>query len=278
MYNDVLTFQEIGTITNGTVTGDPDRKVRHLATDSRSLPGIEHVMFIAIRGERHDGNDYIPDLYARGIRSFLTDREPDYQGLNAASFCIVDDTLKALQKLAGEKRKHFTGTVVAITGSNGKTIVKEWISQMLQYETEVVRSPRSYNSQLGVPLSLWQLSGRYIVAVIEAGISLPGEMGRLERIIAPTIGILTNIGPAHRENFRSDSEKLVEKLQLFRNCRKLIYRSDTEVDGKGIELFLQGIHVEKVSWSLSGNAVYSCSVFRSADGKSVLKLTTGGLQ
>ena len=228
MYKEDLTFQEIAAITDGTVEGDPNRKIWHLATDSRSLPGIEHVMFIAIRGERHDGNDYIPDLYARGIRAFLTDKKPDNNGLNDASFCIVKDTLTALQKLAGERRKSFKGTVVAITGSNGKTIVKEWISQMLQYETEVVRSPRSYNSQLGVPLSLWQLSGRYSVAVIEAGISLPGEMGRLERIIAPTIGILTNIGPAHRENFSSDSEKLAEKLQLFRNCKKLIYRSDTK--------------------------------------------------
>ncbi len=278
MYSEVLTFQEIASITCGTITGDPDRKVIHLATDSRSLPGIEHVMFIAIRGERHDGNDYIPDLYARGIRSFMTDRELEYKGFEDASFCIVEDTLAALQKLAGERRKSFSGTVVAITGSNGKTIVKEWISQMLQHETEVVRSPRSYNSQLGVPLSLWQLSGRYNIAVIEAGISMPGEMGRLERIIAPTIGILTNIGPAHRENFSSDSEKLAEKLQLFRNCKKLIYRSDTDVDGMGIEHFLEGMQVEKVSWSLSGNAIYSCSVFKSADGKGVLKLTTGGQQ
>ncbi len=278
MYNEVLTFQEIATITDGTVKGDPDRQVRHLATDSRSLPGIEHVMFIAIRGDRHDGNDYISDLYARGIRSFLTDREPDYDSLQAASFCIVENTLTALQKLAGERRKSFAGTVVAITGSNGKTIVKEWVSQMLLHETELVRSPRSYNSQLGVPLSLWQLSGSYNVAVIEAGISMPGEMKRLERIIAPSIGILTNIGPAHRENFRSDSEKLDEKLQLFRNCKKLIFRSDTKVDGKGIGLFLQGMNVEKIGWSLSGNAIYSCSVSSSASGECVLKLTTGGQQ
>ena len=278
MNSEALRFQQLASITGGKVLGDPERLVRHLATDSRSLPGVEHVLFIAIRGERHDGNDYISDLYNRGVRSFLTDREPDLAGMEEASFCIVEDALNALQQLAGERRKAFSGKVVGITGSNGKTIVKEWISQMLQHEMRVVRSPRSYNSQLGVPLSLWQLSDRYNIAVIEAGISLPGEMEKLAKMIDPDIGILTNMGPAHRENFRSDGEKLTEKLQLFRNCSKLIYRADIEVDGKSIDPYLGGLNAEKISWSLSGEAVYTWQILEQGQERLVLGLTAGGEQ
>jgi alanine racemase len=278
MNSEALTFQQIAFITAGKVLGDPERSVRHLATDSRSLPGVEHVLFVAIRGERHDGNDYIADLYHRGIRSFLTDREPGTAGMEEASFCVVEDALAALQQLAGERRKTFPGKVVGITGSNGKTIVKEWISQMLQHEMRVVRSPRSYNSQLGVPLSLWQLSDRYEIAVIEAGISLPGEMAKLARMIDPDIGILTNIGPAHRENFRSDSEKLTEKLQLFRSCSKMIYRADIEVDGAPIDSYLGELSAEKISWSLSGNAVYTWDILEQDQERLVLGLNAGGEQ
>jgi Alr-MurF fusion protein len=278
MNSEAVKFQQLAFFTGGKVLGDPERLVRHLATDSRSLPGVEHVLFIAIHGERHDGNDYIPDLYKRGIRSFLTDRKPDGAGMEEASFCIVEDALAALQQLAGERRKAFAGKVIGITGSNGKTIIKEWISQMLQYEMRVVRSPRSYNSQLGVPLSLWQLSGRYDIAVIEAGISLPGEMEKLARIIDPDIGILTNIGPAHRENFRSDSAKLTEKLLLFRSCSKLIYRADIDVDGEPIESFLGKLDAEKISWSLSGDAVYSWDILERDQERLVLRLNAGGEQ
>ncbi len=276
MNSEVLRFHQIASLTGGKILGDPKRLVRHLATDSRSLPGVEHVLFIAIRGERHDGNDYIADLYSRGIRAFLTDREPDPAGMEEASFCIVEDALIALQQLAGERRKAFSGKVVGITGSNGKTIVKEWVSQMLQQEMSVVRSPRSYNSQLGVPLSLWQLSDRYNIAVIEAGISLPGEMVKLARMIDPDIGILTNIGPAHRENFRSDSEKLAEKMLLFRSCSKLIYRSDIEVDGEHIDFYLGELEAEKINWAFSGEALYSWDILEQGQERLVLGLTAGG--
>lgn len=272
MIRESVILHQVAEITSGTVLGDSDRMVRHLATDSRSLPGIEDVMFVAIRGERHDGNDFIEELYKRGVRCFLTDRRPGWDEMAEASFCVVKDSLTALQELAAERRKSFSGTVIGITGSNGKTIVKEWLSQMLQHEMSVVRSPRSYNSQLGVPLSLWQLSDRYKVAVIEAGISLPGEMVKLEQMIAPDIGILTNIGPAHRENFSSDSEKLKEKLQLFRNCRKLIYRSDTLVDGMSTGAYLQDLKLEQISWSLSGGARYSCQIFRVENDRKVLEI------
>jgi Alr-MurF fusion protein len=272
MIRESVSLQHIAKVTNATVLGDSGRVVRYLATDSRSLPGIEDVMFVAIRGDRHDGNDYTEELYKRGVRIFLTDRMPHRDGMEEATFCVVKDSLSALQELAAERRRSFPGTVIGITGSNGKTIVKEWLSQMLQHEMSVVRSPRSYNSQLGVPLSLWQLSDRYEVAVIEAGISLPGEMAKLEQMIAPDIGVLTNIGPAHRENFRSDREKLSEKLQLFRNCRKLIYRSDTFVDGTGIEAYLQNMEPETISWSLSGAARYSCQIFRAGNDSRELEM------
>ncbi|MEX0988343.1 MAG: bifunctional UDP-N-acetylmuramoyl-tripeptide:D-alanyl-D-alanine ligase/alanine racemase [Bacteroidales bacterium] len=252
-----LHLHQIATVTGGKIYGDPDRLVSQIATDSRSLPGIDKVLFVAIRGDHHDGNSYIPDVYKQGVQSFLTDKEPAFSELPGATFCVVNDTLSALQKLAGARRNSFSGVVMAITGSNGKTIVKEWIYQLLQHEMSVVRSPRSYNSQLGVPLSLWQLTDRYRAAVIEAGISLPGEMEKLERIIRPDLGILTNIGPAHRENFDSASQKLTEKLKLFRNCRKLIYRADLLVDGKGIASFLRELECEPISWSYSEEAAYT---------------------
>ncbi len=275
MIRDAIKLEQVARITNGTVMGVSDRFVRQVATDSRSLPGIEDVMFVAIRGERHDGNDYIDELYNRGVRCFLTDRQPQMNGMEEASFCFVKDALTALQVLAAERRRSFPGMVIGITGSNGKTIVKEWLSQMLQHEMSVVRSPRSYNSQLGVPLSLWQLSGRYQVAVIEAGISLPGEMLKLERMIAPDIGILTNIGSAHSENFRSDSEKLREKLQLFRNSKKLVYRSDTYVDGKRTGDYLKELKLEMISWAYTGEADYTCQILQLKEGQKVLDVSTG---
>jgi len=271
-------MKQIAKITGGRLTGDPQCAVRHLATDSRSLPGVDNVLFIAIQGDHHDGNEYIEGVYARGVRCFLTDRvHPGATGMKGASFCIVEDSMKALHRLASERRTSFPGTLVAVTGSNGKTIVKEWIYQLLQHETSVIRSPRSYNSQLGVPLSLWQLSDAYKVAIIEAGISLPGEMDKLERIIAPDIGILTNIGPAHSENFSSDSHKLREKLLLFRRCKKLIYRSDLHVDGQPVENHLNDHPAERVSWSLGGKARYSFLLSAKDDGGRGVTMEHDGL-
>ncbi len=275
MIREALTIRQVAMITNGSILGDADRLVGHLATDSRSLPGIDNVMFIAIRGERHDGNDYIRELYERGVRSFLADRKPQSDFPEDATFCIVKDSLSALQSLAAERRKKFHGRVIGITGSNGKTIVKEWLSQMLQHEMSVVRSPRSYNSQLGVPLSLWQLSDRYRIAVIEAGISLPGEMAKLEKMIMPDIGILTNIGPAHRENFSSDRVKLKEKLQLFRHSGKLVFRSDTFVDEIRTGDYLHDLGAEKISWALEGEALYRCKISTTENSRRMLEMVTG---
>ena len=256
MVERVMTIQQLAVISGGRVLGDPLRQFSFLATDSRSLPGIDQVLFIAIRGDHHDGHLYIDELYRRGIRCFLVDREEDRTRLDGASFCLVHDSMEALQRLAGERRKQFSGTLVSVTGSNGKTIVKEWLYQIMRARQNVVRSPRSYNSQLGVPLSIWQLSGQYQTAIIEAGISQPGEMERLERVIAPEIGILTNIGTAHSENFSSDIQKLREKLLLFARCDRIIYRADASVDGKPMTAYLDHLDGRKVSWSLQGSAVY----------------------
>jgi alanine racemase len=217
-------------------------------------------MFVAIKGDHHDGNNYIKELYSRGIRFFLSDQKLSYPNYPDAAFCVVKDSLTAFQIIAAERRRTFSGELIAITGSNGKTIVKEWLYQTLQHSKKVVRSPRSYNSQLGVPLSIWQITNKYNTAIIEAGISLPGEMDRLEKIIKPDIGILTNIGPAHRENFFSDSSKLEEKLVLFKSCKKLIYRKELKVEGRDIDSFLSNIQGELISWSLEGKAKYSFTV------------------
>lgn len=251
----MMELSQIANLTNGKILGNPAVSIQHIATDSRSLPGIDHVLFVAIRGERHNGNDYISDAYERGIRIFLSDEDPTIKNFPDASFCLVENALDALQLIAAERRRLFKGKVIGITGSNGKTIVKEWLYQMLSQDNTVVRSPRSYNSQLGVPLSLWQLTNRYDFGIIEAGISLPGEMSKLERIIRPDVGILTNLGPAHSEHFSSDTHKLEEKLVLFKRCKNLIYCSDHIIDGKKIDSFLENI-TGRVSWSLEGEADY----------------------
>ncbi len=273
-------IQHLAELVGGEILGSPKQKIKILSCDSRSLPHSEGVMFVAINGDRHNGNDYISDVYENGIISFLVDVKPDLTQYPDAVFCVVEDSLKALQKIAAVIRGNFEGTVIGITGSNGKTIVKEWLYQMLQHDRNVIRSPRSYNSQLGVPLSIWPINNQYDFALIEAGISLKGEMEKLERMIAPQIGILTNLGPAHRENFSSDSEKLKEKLKLFDKCEKIIYRTDLEVDATNISEFLKEYKAEKIGWSLKGEASYTFSHSEAVNGVLKLNLTykTAGLQ
>ncbi len=257
---ETYTIQRIADIAGGKLLGDRDREIRYLATDSRSLPASGHSLFIAIRGDRHDGHHYVRDVYEKGVRAFLVSEIPGADRYEGAVFCLVEDTLEAMQKLAADRRRTFNGTVIGITGSNGKTIVKEWLFQSLGRYTSVVRSPKSYNSQVGVPLSLWLLGDRHDTAIIEAGISRPGEMERLQSMINPEIGILTNIGAAHQENFRSATRKLEEKLRLFRNSRKLIYCADQVVDGVPLDEHLAGWSGKKVSWSLDGAAAYRFSM------------------
>ncbi|MDR0894384.1 MAG: bifunctional UDP-N-acetylmuramoyl-tripeptide:D-alanyl-D-alanine ligase/alanine racemase [Prevotellaceae bacterium] len=215
--------------------GDTPTTISWLLTDSRSLCFPEETLFFALTSRRSDGARYIPDLYARGVRNFVLTEEQVTRDqlstdttLTGANLLIVPNPLKALQKLAELHREQFQIPVIGITGSNGKTVVKEWLHQLLSPDRIIVRSPRSYNSQIGVPLSVWQLNKQTALGIFEAGISEPGEMRSLQNIIRPTIGILTNIGGAHQENFFSLQEKCMEKLSLFKECEVLIYNGDDE--------------------------------------------------
>ena len=195
-----------------------NHSVEYLLIDSRRAFSPARSLFFAIATSRRNGHDYIASLYQKGVRSFVITQQIDTTPFPFANFIQVPDAVAALQQLAAAHRSRFSIPVIGITGSNGKTIVKEWLFQLLQPDFKIVRSPKSYNSQLGVPLSVWELKSHHDLAIFEAGISQPGEMERLEKIIQPTIGILTNIGDAHREGFVSNSEKEREKRLLFKQA------------------------------------------------------------
>ncbi|MDR0796925.1 MAG: bifunctional UDP-N-acetylmuramoyl-tripeptide:D-alanyl-D-alanine ligase/alanine racemase [Tannerella sp.] len=204
-----------------------DCLIDHLLTDSRTLSFPESTLFFAFKTRRNDGHRYISGLYRLRVRNFVVNSIlPEYETMKDANFLIVVDVLKALHQLSVHHRKRFDVPVIGITGSNGKTIVKELLYQLLRREFAIVRSPRSYNSQLGVPLSVWQMDANHTLAIFEAGISKPNEMRELQRMIAPTIGIITHIGEAHQENFQSHTQKGLEKLTLFKDCDIVIYNAD----------------------------------------------------
>ncbi len=221
------TLNQIAEITRGTLVGNPNVEVSVLLTDSRSLRFPDKVMFIALRGASGDGHKYLQSLLNKKVGAFLTESLPENLEIpSGVGFVIVKNSLEALQTLATEHRKRFTCPVVGITGSNGKTIVKEWLNHCLQNDFEVTRSPRSYNSQIGVPLSVWELSEKTEIGIFEAGISQPHEMEKLAAIIKPTIGIFTNLGDAHQENFIDKEQKLKDKLLLFSDVHTLVTSSD----------------------------------------------------
>ena len=230
--------------------GHREGTVKWLLTDSRSLGFPEETLFFALVTKRGNGHRYIEALYDRGVRQFVVSERPDDVALlrmPLAAFLLVDDTMDALQHLGQQHRSQYQIPVVGITGSNGKTVVKEWLAQLLAPDKKVARSPRSYNSQIGVPLSVWQMDANTDIALIEAGISRMGEMKRLKRIIRPTIGVLTNIGGAHQENFVSEVDKCMEKLELCRDCEVIIYNGDDEQIGQAVERSLQT--AREIAWS-----------------------------
>lgn len=205
----------------------PDARIRELLIDSRSLSAAPVSLFFAIKGKRHNGHDFLGTLYEKGVRNFVVSEVPnDFSGCPDSNILLVPDTLKALQALAAAHRAHFQLPVIGITGSNGKTIIKEWLYQLLSPDKKIIRSPRSFNSQVGVPLSVWQMGREHEMAIFEAGISEPDEMEKLQAIIRPTIGIFTNIGQAHDKNFIRTSQKVGEKLKLFTKVETLIYCTD----------------------------------------------------
>ena len=216
-------ISDIAHIINAERTGSEDALINWLLIDSRSLCFPKETLFFAIRTNRNDGHKYIGELYKRGVRNFIVSSLPvDIDQYPQSNFLLVHDTLQAMQQLAAYHREQFDIPVIAITGSNGKTTVKEWLYQLLSPDFNVCRSPRSYNSQVGVPLSLWLLNQHNDVAIIEAGISNPNEMDNLNRMIRPTISVITNIGEAHQENFFTKEGKCDEKLKLMRNCETAV--------------------------------------------------------
>lgn len=221
---------DIARIVKGKLIGPPDIQSSEIVTDSRQLSYSEGLIFFAIKGIHHDGHLFIESLYLKGIRIFVVEGSGSViEKYNDAAFIITHSTIAALQMLAAYKRKTFKSLVIAVTGSAGKTVVKEWLADIIGHTTSVVRSPKSYNSQIGVPLSVWKLDKKYKYGIFEAGISKPGEMDNLQRIIDPDIGVITNIGDAHRENFPDDITKAKEKLRLFINASAIIYCRDQQI-------------------------------------------------
>jgi alanine racemase len=228
----VYSINAICTIVNGKfIRQHTDEPIDNLVYDSRRIQQAASSLFFALRTEHNDGHKYIQSAYKKGIRNFIVSEEIPLAKLDDSTIILVDDTLEALQQLAIFHRSHFSIPVIGVTGSNGKTIVKEWLYQLLENDHQVVRSPKSFNSQIGVPLSVWQMNEQHTLGIFEAGISSPGEMEGLAKIIQPTIGVLTNIGEAHSEGFLDNNQKLAEKLLLFRDCAVLIARNK-DIGGK----------------------------------------------
>ena len=227
-----------------------DTAIEYLLLDSRKVYSPASSLFFAIKGIRRDGDQFIPELYKKGVRNFVVSHKVETTLYPGANFLEVNDTLAALQQLTAYHRSRFKIPVIGITGSNGKTMVKEWLYQLLHEDYNIVRSPKSYNSQIGVPLSVWQMNEQHALGIFEAGISEQGEMLRLEKIIRPTIGVLTNIGEAHSQGFIDAEHKFREKIALFRNCRVIIGReTDFEAGREVVEMLGEDIKV--LTWGYS---------------------------
>jgi Alr-MurF fusion protein len=259
-------LSQISKIVAGSLSGEEGYLVKKFAIDSRTLSDPLNTAFIALRGDRHDGHLYVSELISAGVKVFLVDREfhPPITE-KKVNFIFVNNTLDALQSLATWHRKQSKARLIGITGSNGKTIVKEWIYQSLRDQAHVFRSPRSFNSQVGVPLSVLMIRERDEIAVMEAGISKMGEMEKLEKILSPETGIITNIGEAHQENFASSQEKLLEKIKLFANSKTIIYcRDHSEIHD-----LLQKVYPGKkfLTWGKSPQSDYVVSeIINKPDG------------
>ena len=247
-----ISIENIEKILNAKRIGTKDAGIDWILTDSRSLCFAEETLFFALKTKRNDGHKYIPDLYERGVRNFVvSDLPDDLENYEDANFLQLECPLKGLQRLAEKYRAQFDVPVIGITGSNGKTVVKEWLYQLLSPERVITRSPRSYNSQIGVPHSVWLMNETTELGIFEAGISEMGEMEALQSIIRPTIGLLTNIGGAHQENFYSIPDKCMEKLTLFKDCDVVIYDGDNALISDCVSKCLFG--AREIAWSRTDN-------------------------
>ena len=242
------TIQQIASILQLPVKTLHSCIIRQLLTDSRRLTDPGSALFFALETRNNDAHRFVADLYQEGVRNFVvTKMLPEWATFGDANFLQVKNSLVALQKIAAWHRSRFDLPVIGITGSNGKTIVKEWLYQLLETDFNITRSPRSYNSQIGVPLSVWQLDEKSRLGIFEAGISQPDEMELLEPIIRPTIGVLTKIGEAHQENFTSLQQKCTEKLELFVNSDVFIYDEDNDLVSRCVDLMV--LSQKSFSWS-----------------------------
>jgi Alr-MurF fusion protein len=219
-----------------------------LLIDSRKLLGASNTIFFCLNSSSRNSDQFIKELYGKGVAYFVIEHEPDLKLFPNANIILVKNSLNALQLLASHHRAQFHIPVIGITGSNGKTIVKEWLHQLLQEDFNIVRNPKSYNSQVGVPLSVLQIRGNNDLAIFEAGISEPGEMSKLEKMIHPSLGIFTNIGEAHSEGFKNNIEKINEKLKLFKNVEILIYCSDNKELAKAVKAYADEKKLSLFSW------------------------------
>ncbi len=235
---------KIAEYTGGNLVGNAELTITDISFDTRKLVAPKNSIFFALKTSRNDGHKYINTAFDKGVRAFVV--ADDYHSEIPASFIKVGDTLLALQQLAAKHRSNFSNPVLAITGSNGKTTVKEWLTQVLQQEINIASSPRSFNSQIGVPLSLWQIEPQHHLAIIEAGISEVGEMKRLAEMIAPSIGIFTNVGDAHLQNFDDKLHLIREKAVLFSQCEWVVVNGDQ----KELVNELKKLHLPIVSWGL----------------------------
>lgn len=258
MKNREYTIEQIADIieASSTLLAHSKAQIRTLCYDSRKITDPSHALFFALDGQR-DGHAYVAAAYQTGVRNFVVQHKvPELDKAGDCNLLYVNHPLSALQQLAGYHRNQFNYPVIAITGSNGKTIVKEWLYQLLSPDYHIVRSPKSYNSQLGVPLSLWQMDEQYNLAIIEAGISKMGEMAALQSMIQPSIGVLTNLGHAHNEGFPSDEAKLLEKLTLFKDAALVVYSPQYTKKNP-----VPGI--DRFTWSLDASTGAMLEIFES---------------
>ncbi|MDR0394585.1 MAG: bifunctional UDP-N-acetylmuramoyl-tripeptide:D-alanyl-D-alanine ligase/alanine racemase [Tannerella sp.] len=251
--------------------------ISHLLTDSRTLSFPETSLFFAIRTKTNDGHKYIRDLYQLGVRSFVvTDEHAEFYRMPDATFLFVKNALDALQKLAAFHRKRFSVPVIGITGSNGKTVVKELLYQLMHTDYNIVRSPRSYNSQIGVPLSVWEMNERHTLGLFEAGISMPDEMDKLRPLIAPTIGLITNIGEAHQENFSSAKGKCMEKLSLFIDSEVILYNADDKLIESALDAMC--LSYKAIGWSRKDtDATLFVNVIEKGETSTRIRCSTMGI-
>jgi Alr-MurF fusion protein len=270
-----INSSDIARIVNGKLTGPSDLIASEIATDTRQLTYAEGLLFFALKGKNHDGHNFINNLYTKGVRLFVTEKLPEnIEKYDKAAFIVTNNSVSALQALAAYTRSLFHSTVIAVTGSAGKTVVKEWLAEILGQKFSVIRSPKSFNSQIGVPLSILKLDEKYNLGIFEAGISMPGEMSKLQHIIRPDIGVITNIGDAHSENFRDNRMKVEEKLKLFEDCSTLIFCRDQELVNQSI-LGNESLRSKKLcDWSFnSTDAAIHVRMVSSGQGVTVARMT-----